>query len=130
MIKTQGYKKDSGKRRWSLMPWDALGRVVDVLMFGMEKYGPRNWEAGMEWSRLYDAALRHLDAWWRRDPSDDESGITHLAHAICCILFLLAYELRRMVQFDDRPKVRKICKAEPRRSRKTGKARSRLRPKG
>ena len=64
--------------------------------------GARNWEKGMDWSRLYAAALRHLTAWWRGNDIDHESGLPHLAHALCCINFLLAYELRGMGR-DDRP---------------------------
>ena len=97
-----GIKHDVGKDRWDLLPWDAARGVVAVLGFGANRYGDRNWENGMRWSRPYSALLRHVVAWWERDPADPESGLSHLAHAGCCILFLLSYELRGIGE-DDRP---------------------------
>jgi hypothetical protein len=100
-----GTKADGGKRPWALLPWDAAGSVVDVLRFGASKYAERNWEGGITYSRLYSATLRHLEAWWqRREDTDPETGISHLAHAACNVLFLVAYELRGMREkWDDRP---------------------------
>ncbi len=92
-----GVKKDTGKAPWSLLPFDALRQVVIVLAAGARKYAARNWEKGVLWSRYYDAAMRHQTAWWQESERDDpEDGLHHLAHAICCLLFLLAYDLRGM----------------------------------
>lgn len=55
--------------------------------------GRNNWRKGMEWSRMVDAALRHLGAWNEGEDLDPESGISHLAHCLCCIIFLLWYSL-------------------------------------
>jgi hypothetical protein len=57
----------------------------------------------MAWTRPWNALMRHLWAWMRREPADAVTGFSHLAHAGCCILFLIAYELRG-VGLDDRPK--------------------------
>ena len=38
--------------------------------------------------RYFDAALRHLTAWQTGEQVDAESGLPHLAHAICCLLFM------------------------------------------
>mgnify|MGYP001558282212 CR=1 FL=1 len=65
--------------------------------------GDRNWEAGFDWSRPYDALQRHLTAWWEGEDLDPESGLSHLAHCGCCLLFLLAFQLRRTGR-DDRSK--------------------------
>lgn len=104
-----GRKDDAGKVRWDLMPFDALGQIARVMTHGAAKYEDRNWERGMLWSRPYAALMRHMSAWWHahldeNDGTDPEWGISHLAHAGCCLLFLLAYEVRRMTKFDDRPK--------------------------
>jgi hypothetical protein len=89
-------KHDYGKPDWSLMPWDALGPVVDVLMFGAEKYGPESWRDVPDAPRRYwSAAQRHLIAHIQGEMSDEESGLPHLAHAACCVLFLLGLEVRR-----------------------------------
>lgn len=98
---TEGRKDDSGKPPWDLLPYDALDDVVAVLMYGATKYAPRNWEAGMRWGRLFAAAMRHMRAWWGGEDSDPETGLPHLAHAACCILFLLAY-MKRKAGIDDR----------------------------
>lgn len=98
-----GRKDDQGKLPWHLLPWDAVGGIVEVLRFGAGKYGERNWETGIAYSRCYSALIRHLTAWWEREPCDEETGLSHLKHAGCCLLFLLAYEVRGMTQYDDRP---------------------------
>lgn len=82
-----GTKHDTGKLPLHLLPTDALEEVARVLSFGAAKYSERNWETGMAWSRLYAAALRHLWAWWRGADRDEETGLSHLAHAACCVLF-------------------------------------------
>jgi len=88
---------------WHLLPGDALEEIVQVLEFGSIKYSARNWEKGMAWHRPFAALMRHMWAWWRGENADRETGLSHLAHAGCCILFLLAFELRK-VGTDDRPK--------------------------
>lgn len=54
--------------------------------------GRSNWRKGMLWSRLADAALRHLLKWVSGSRVDEETGLSHLAHAMCCLMFLLNYE--------------------------------------
>lgn len=89
-----GAKHDAGKPDWSLLPWDALGPVVEVMMFGARKYGPDNWRDVPDAGRRYwSAAQRHLVAHLQGEPTDEESGLPHLAHAACCVLFLLAKEI-------------------------------------
>lgn len=97
-----GTKFDTGKDPWHLLPFDAVRCIVRVLAFGTTKYAARNWEHGMDWSRPYSALLRHLTAWWQGERNDPETGFSHLWHAGCCVLFLIAYELRGVGR-DDRP---------------------------
>lgn len=99
---SEGRKDDTNKLPWHLLPADAVDEILWVLQYGADKYAARNWEKGMNWSRPFSALMRHMWAWWRREPCDNETGISHLAHAGCCILFLLAYELRK-TGTDDRP---------------------------
>lgn len=89
--KKEAYKLDEGKNRLDLLPIYPLEEVGRVLTFGAKKYAPSAWRAGMDWSRLYGAAFRHLFAWWRGEENDKETGLSHLAHALCCIMFLLEY---------------------------------------
>ncbi len=103
-----GLKKDEGKPRWELVPYDAVRGAVYILTTGAIKYADRNWERGIAYGRVYGALQRHLDAWWMakvegNDGTDAESGRSHLDHAMCELMFLSAYEKRRMTEFDDRP---------------------------
>lgn len=86
----EGRKADTGKPRLSLLPWRAVQQIVAVLEFGAAKYGADNWQRVPEArQRYFDAAMRHLLAWWDGERLDAESGLPHLSHAGCCILFLL-----------------------------------------
>lgn len=85
-----GKKHDLGKDRWDLMPWTHLQDVVKVLNHGAEKYGDTNWtlvENGTD--RYFAAVMRHLTEWRKGSMIDPESGLPHLAHAACSILFLM-----------------------------------------
>lgn len=85
----KGIKFDSNKARWSLVPEGVMEEVVQVLEYGAAKYAPDNWKHVPEaTTRYYDAAMRHIDAWWRGEAEDGETGRSHLAHAICCLMFL------------------------------------------
>ncbi len=98
----KGRKDDAGKLPFHLLPPELLEGVASVLDFGAKKYHPRNWEAGMDWSRVFAALQRHSWAWWSGEDKDPETGKSHLAHLACCVAFLLAYE-ERGIGNDDRP---------------------------
>jgi hypothetical protein len=99
-----GTKFDQGKLRWDLVPPE-FEEVVKVLTYGATKYADRNWEQGMAYGRLIAATLRHLWSWIKGERTDPETGIHHLAHCCCDVLFLLTYEQRGMKEFDDRTKI-------------------------
>ena len=83
-------KNDSGKPRWYLLPWIASEEVVKVLTFGATKYCEDGWkEVPNATERYFSAISRHLSAWHKGEKYDNESGLRHLAHAACCILFML-----------------------------------------
>lgn len=89
-----GQKFDSGKVRWDLMPWTTLEEVARVMEHGATKYGVLNYKTVPGWRRRYfSAAMRHLVAWARGEKRDPDSGLLHLAHAICCVLMLLDQEI-------------------------------------
>ena len=99
-----GIKYDKGKPRMDLLPPELLTEVSKILTFGAEKYDSRNWEKGMDWGRVYGALQRHLWAWWKGEDTDEETRESHLAHAGCCIAFLIAYEKREIGE-DTRNKI-------------------------
>lgn len=86
-------KFDSEKAPLDLLPFHALNEVAKVLQHGKKKYAAHNWKKGTTWSRFSAASLRHLFAWNSGEDNDRESDLNHLAHAACCILFLLEYKL-------------------------------------
>lgn len=98
----EGVKYDEGKTPYDLMAPEWLEGTGRVLMFGANKYGVRNWEKGMSWGRPFAALMRHMWAWWCGEAKDPETGMSHLWHASCCIMFLIAYE-ERAVGKDNRP---------------------------
>jgi hypothetical protein len=86
---TGGQKFDGGKLQYSLLPTFALEDVVKVLTFGSEKYEPDNWKRVPDAKRRYfDAAQRHIWAYKAGEINDPESGVNHMAHAICCLMFI------------------------------------------
>lgn len=90
----EGKKYDSGKLRYDLVPAIAEQELTKVLTFGANKYGAENWRLVDGHERRYYAALRrHVNAWRLGEKLDQESGLHHLAHAMCCVLFLLTTEL-------------------------------------
>ena len=88
----EGVKFDSGKRRVDLVPTEAINALAEVLTAGAVKYGTHNWRKGMDWSRVYGAAQRHMLAFWGGDDIDEESGMPHLWHALTNIAFLVSYQ--------------------------------------
>ena len=96
-----GVKYDAGKPAYEYIAPEFLDGLATVLQYGAEKYAPRNWETGMRWGRPFGAMMRHMWAWWRGEDIDPETGFSHLWHAGCCLMFLAAYEARRIGE-DDR----------------------------
>lgn len=94
-------KNDKGKPRWSLIPSGTLSQIIKVLEFGAAFYQVDNWQGVPNArTRYYDAVMRHVEAWWRGEKNDPETGLPHLAHAATCLLFLM--------WFDDQEKTMKF----------------------
>ena len=59
----------------------------------MTRSGAENWRKVPNGSeRYYDALMRHLEKWRSGEIDDPETGLPHLAHASCCMMFLLGME--------------------------------------
>ena len=97
---TGGRKFDGGKLQYGLLPPLALKATVEILTFGAQKYEPDNWKHVPDSKRRYfDAMQRHLWAWKEGEQNDPESGKNHLAHALCCLMFLYEHDI--MYSVDD-----------------------------
>ena len=89
-----GVKHDSEKNRYDLIPPLALDAMVSVLTHGARKYSPDNWRHVTDGEdRYFAACMRHLWAARRGEEFDPDSGLDHLAHALCNLMFL--YELKK-----------------------------------
>ena len=91
-----GLKYDSGKTRYDLYPLEAYEGCTKVLTFGAQKYTPNGWKTVPDAkNRYYAALIRHLNAQKLHIDNggeglalDEESGLPHLDHAQCCLVFL------------------------------------------
>lgn len=84
-------RANGGKTRYDLLPLGLLKPVCDVLEYGEKKYAKWNWTRGMNWSHCYASMMRHLEAWYRGEDIDPESGLPHLGHVMANVLFLTHY---------------------------------------
>jgi hypothetical protein len=90
-----GPKYDGGKPDWTLLPMFAVEEVVKVMDFGAKKYERESWGRVPDAKRRYlAAAYRHMfQYFWKREMTDDESNLHHLAHAVCCLLFVTSIDI-------------------------------------
>jgi len=89
-------KDDTDKPPISLIPRSAIMAMARVMAAGAKKYGRQNWRSndGLAWSRVIDAAMRHMMAFADGEDFDNEEGGSkelHLANAMCCMAFLIEY---------------------------------------
>lgn len=90
----KGRKFDSEKPKLYLLPPKSILEIGKVLTYGAEKYDAENWRKVDDLQNRYtSAALRHIFAHIEGEELDEETGYSHLAHAMCCLLFKLEDEL-------------------------------------
>lgn len=101
----KGIKHDLGKAQMELLSSQWIYGVANVLTFGAKKYAAHNWRKGLAQSRLLGAALRHIFSYLGGEDLDPETGLSHLHHASCCLMF--ASELKvTHPKLDDRYKIK------------------------
>lgn len=72
--------------------WPETATILGVLALleGALKYGRGNWRAiGVKSSIYYDAAMRHMKAWFEGEDVAPDSEIDHLGHALACLAILI-----------------------------------------
>ncbi len=95
-----GMKKPS----LSAVPPSALIHLGRAMADGRRKYGAMNWrDKRITASVHYDAAMRHLMAWFDGEQCARDSGVHHLGHAMACLAIVLDAEATGNLN-DDRPK--------------------------
>jgi hypothetical protein len=93
-----------GSDKLPLHLWPETATVLGCLglLDGCCKYGRSNFRAvGVRASIYYDAARRHLNAWFEGEDVDPDSGVHHLGHALACMAILVEAIAKRNLN-DDR----------------------------
>ena len=99
---SEGIKYDSEKPKMNLLPPKAIVEISKVLTFGAAKYDAENWRKLDDLQNRYTAgALRHIFAHMDGEELDPETNLSHLAHAMCCLLFKLEIELEERLKEEE-----------------------------
>ena len=97
-----GIKFDNDKVRWDLIPFEFIEEIAKVYTFGAQKYKANSWQKVENAEERYFAALmRHISEYRKGNGDDEESGLSHLDHAIANLAMLIEYE-EHFPQGDDR----------------------------
>jgi len=93
---------NTGKRQWSMVDFESLEPMVEVLEYGANKYSKDNWKQGLPVLEICESLLRHTFAFMAGEDKDPESGLSHIGHMMCNLMFL-SYVMRvKKTEFDDR----------------------------
>lgn len=91
------------KAPMSAVPTVVLHEMGLGMLDGALKYGRHNYRAvGVRSSVYYDAAMRHLNAWWEGEDIDPDSGLSHITKIMTTLAVLRDSQIRGNV-VDDRP---------------------------
>lgn len=102
--KGSGARYNDTKPDFSLLPLVTLVDEIRVWEHGKRKYAAWNWAKGMDWEIPFACAMRHMMAWQAGEDLDPESGLPHLAHAMCNLRMLTLYS-KTYPEGDTREKV-------------------------
>lgn len=94
-------KYDANKPDFTYLSYEFMEEMVKVREFGAKKYTRNNWKKGFKVTRSLAAALRHIYSFLRGETNDPESGLSHLAHAACCLEHAI-YDMKVHPENDDR----------------------------
>jgi len=89
-----GLRYNADKVRLDLIPAEWVIVLGEILTGGAKKYAPRNWERGMEYSKMIASLMRHLFKRLCGEIYDKESRSPHMGHVAWNALALMSYDLR------------------------------------
>lgn len=92
-------EESSGKGRPDLISPYGLSRLARWYELGANKYGDRNWEKGMPFSRYTASMFRHLIAWMKGDRTED-----HLSAIAWNAIAIIHHQEMGEFEWDDMPK--------------------------
>lgn len=96
------------KAPMSTVPAGVVAEIgVGMLEGAVKGYGRHNYRvAGIRASVYYDAAMRHLMAWWEGEDIDPDSGVSHVAKALCTLVVLRDGMMQEFWTDDRAPRAR------------------------
>lgn len=93
-------KHDKGKYKPSLIYTSLLEEISKVREHGKEEYGSfTSWQS-VEPMRWLDAAIRHIRSTIAGEYFDRKSGLLHLAHAECSLMYVIEKFVNSKERFD------------------------------
>ncbi len=93
----------SRKAPMSTVPANVLAELGVAMLEGASKYGRHNYRVTpVKASIYYDAAMRHLMAWWEGENIDRDSNMSHITKAIASLTVLRDAMMQGKLE-DDRP---------------------------
>jgi hypothetical protein len=81
------------KSRYSLMPWDALDEVAELMAKSADKHGETGYRHGRDWGGEIDSLMRHMSEFIRGGDTDMDSNMPILAHVAARALILLSMQI-------------------------------------
>lgn len=90
-----GLKADKNKLDWTMFPWDAAEKVMEIMEFGKKKYARDNWKDVEPW-RFKASLIRHAIKVIAGVEKDEDSGLLPEAHLACVALFILYLKLKKL----------------------------------
>ncbi len=105
VLKATNPKDRVGVRKvpMSVIPAEVIMEIGLGMLEGARKYGRHNYRvSGVLASVYYDAAMRHLMAWWEGQDIDPASQLNHITKCLTTLTVLRDAMLNDMF-YDDRP---------------------------
>jgi hypothetical protein len=99
---TGAVRNSNNKLRMDLITPEMESALAEVLTFGANKYGDRNYEKGIPVMNYIGSCKRHLNAFLRGIDIDTDSKIEHIKLAFTNLGMLIT-TLERFPELDDRP---------------------------
>jgi hypothetical protein len=87
-------KDTKGKPKLSLIPYTALEQIAKVREFGVNKYGDDTCWKDVPEKEFLEATLRHVYKYLNGNDTDEESGLSHLAHAATSLTLAMALKTK------------------------------------
>ena len=85
-------KFDGEKVRLDLVEPSFIEAIGKIRTYGVKKYNAEQSWRKVEKQRYVAAAMRHFEAYRKGESNDAESGMPHLWHCACNLMFLIELE--------------------------------------